>query len=596
MTMKRIIQNSAITLLSTLIFLFGLSSCEEEELAKDENFSTNEFRILKIEDGNNMLEQGEQGIPAAGLVLVVTLSHPVEQGTLAGGFSVSGDANFSLTLDETNSIATLTFDQLAYQTIYTLSLAAGVYGSDGADLKEASGITFKTSAFIAPEVTLSAENKSPAEGSATEVTATLNMVTTEAVIVNLTFAGTAKIGEDFTTNSQSITINSGKTSGSITLTVVDDVLVEGQEFVEISIISLVNGVDNGQNLAINLIDNDVAIELSLKGILALEWTTSGTNGGKAIHFKVVEDIADLSAYAIGVANNGDGTDSIEYRFPSISVASGDDILLVREDATLSTYFGTCATVFEHVIQTDEMNQNGNDAIELYSGTTIIETYGDVNVDGAGQAWEYSGSWAYKLGGEWVYGGVGCAASSTTFLDSNCTYPICANGLQMQGMMSFETGVDASNRERGIHLRANRDIADISVFGIGIANNGGGSDGREMDLPAISVAEGDNILFIRDEDIETIEVYLGSCFSKFDHTFGDAGINFNGDDGVELYLNADVIEVYGDVVDDGTGLFWEYTGSWAFKQNGDSWTYAGVDCAAGAETNASAGCPYVFCEN
>ncbi len=97
MTMKRIIQNSAITLLSTLIFLFGLSSCEEEELAKDESFSSNEFRILKIEDGNNVLEQGEQGIPAAGLALVVTLSHPVEQGTLAAGFSASGEANFILT-------------------------------------------------------------------------------------------------------------------------------------------------------------------------------------------------------------------------------------------------------------------------------------------------------------------------------------------------------------------------------------------------------------------------------------------------------------------------------------------------------------------
>ncbi|MEQ8239253.1 MAG: Ig-like domain-containing protein [Cyclobacteriaceae bacterium] len=593
--MKRTLQNSAFTLLSTLVLLFGLSSCDDEDLAKDETFSSNEFRILKIEEGNNIIEQGEQGVSAVDLSLVATLSHPVDPATLAAGLSITGGANISVTLDETNSIATLAFDQLDYQTGYTLTLDAGVYGLAGAALRETYRITFRTRAFISPVVTLSAENVSPGEGTATEVFATLNTTTTEPVIINLTFAGTAIIGEDYTTDSQSITINAGETSGSINLTVVDDDLVEGQEFAQVSIISLVNGIDNGQVLSLNILDNDVALELSLKGILALEWTTSGTNGGKALHFKALEDIADLSDYAIGVANNGGGTDSIEYRFPSISVSQGDDILLAREDATLTGYFGSCATSFEHVIQTDEMNQNGNDAIELYSGTTIIETYGDVNVDGAGQTWDYTGSWAYKLGGEWVYGGVGCAAASTTFQDSNCTYPLCASGLQLQGVMSFQTGADASNRERAIHLRANRDIADISVYGIGIPNNGGGSDGREMDLPAISVAEGDNILFIRDEDLETIETYFGTCFSKFDHTAVDPGINFNGDDGVELYLNADVIEVYGDVVDDGTGLFWEYDGSWAFKQTGDNWTYAGVGCASGFDTNASAGCPYAFCD-
>lgn len=670
-------------------------------------------------------------------------------------------------------------------------------------------------------------------------------------------------------------------------------------------------------------EEETPSDLELKGIMALSWTTSGTNGGKAVHLRAKADIADLSVYALGVANNGGGTDSIEYRFPVMSVSAGDDILLAREDSTLSAYFASCASEFEHVIQSEAMNQNGDDAIELYGDTTVIETYGDVNVDGTGEVWEYSGSWAYKENDTWTYGGIDCAANSTTMENSPCPYPLCnfsdsqgiersvlfignsftfyfdmpglvqqmaasvgdllvhdenteggyelkdhvadevsvskiklggwdyvvlqeqstlpirdassfysnaakldsirkisnpigdvmfymtwgrkdgfqtlsyeqmsddlrakylmaqsnqnglispvgavwryvrsnnpelelydpdgshpsnigsylsacsfyttifqkdptalsfdfelssvdaqtireavkavvfdslsfwndykplrseritidfdslengqvyvdtteidlsvttssegsnitevlfmvngdtvsvddtapfdptftletigqytitavatdanggknyairnirrsepsnANALEMIGIISFQTGLDSANRERAIHLKANEDISDLSVFGIGIPNNGGGSDGREMNLPAISVSAGDDILFIRDEDVTTIAAYFGACFDEFDHTAEDAGINFNGDDGVELYLNDEVIEIYGDVIEDGTGLAWEYTGSWAFKVDG-AWTNGAINCTGGSLTTQGSACPYPFC--
>ena len=71
-----------------------------------------------------------------------------------------------------------------------------------------------------------------------------------------------------------------------------------------------------------------------------------------------------------------------------------------------------------------MNQNGDDAIELFNGNTVVETFGDVDVDGTGAAWEYSGSWAYKEGTSWMTGGVDCAVGSTTTQESACTYPAC----------------------------------------------------------------------------------------------------------------------------------------------------------------------------
>src|SRR5690606_10768015 len=134
--------------------------------------------------------------------------------------------------------------------------------------------------------------------------------------------------------------------------------------------------------------------LSLKGVLALSWDGSGTNGGKAVHLKANKDIPDLSIYGIGVANNGGGTDGVEFTLPAIAVAEGDDILLAREQATIAAYFGNCTDSFEHIIETESMNQNGDDAIELFNGDIVVETFGDANVDGTGAVWEYAGSWAF----------------------------------------------------------------------------------------------------------------------------------------------------------------------------------------------------------
>ena len=78
--------------------------------------------------------------------------------------------------------------------------------------------------------------------------------------------------------------------------------------------------------------------LSLQGVLDLYWSVpdgdpegigySGTDG-KALHLKAIGDISDLSLYGLGIANNGGGTDGVEYTFPQISVSSGEDILVYR---------------------------------------------------------------------------------------------------------------------------------------------------------------------------------------------------------------------------------------------------------------------------
>ncbi|GIR22275.1 MAG: hypothetical protein CM15mP36_14820 [Flavobacteriales bacterium] len=166
--------------------------------------------------------------------------------------------------------------------------------------------------------------------------------------------------------------------------------------------------------------------MELQGIIDFT-VPSGGSDGKAIHVLVTADIADLSNYGIGVANNGGGTDGEEYFLPEGSATAGQHILIARSPAAMEAYG---MTGFDQVLEaSSSISQNGDDAIELYFGGSVIETFGDPDVDGTGEAWEYTDSWAYKIDDAWTYGGVDCTDGSTTTCDSGCPYPFveCSAG-------------------------------------------------------------------------------------------------------------------------------------------------------------------------
>jgi hypothetical protein len=173
--------------------------------------------------------------------------------------------------------------------------------------------------------------------------------------------------------------------------------------------------------------------LELAGVLDLDVPTGGSTG-KAIHVRALQNISDLSIYGIGIANNGGGTDGQEYTFPSISLNIGEDVIVCRDTVAINSYFVGCSP-FNLVLLDDQavITQNGDDAIELFENGIVIETFGDINVDGTGEPWEYKDSWAYKdtsgsvtfNGLNWVMGGVDCTDGSTTSISSNCPYPYCS---------------------------------------------------------------------------------------------------------------------------------------------------------------------------
>lgn len=156
--------------------------------------------------------------------------------------------------------------------------------------------------------------------------------------------------------------------------------------------------------------------------------------------------------------------------------------------------------------------------------------------------------------------------------------------------------------KAIELYATRDIPDLSRYGLGSANNGGGSDGQEFAFPADSVAAGSYLYVARDS-------YSGST-GQFQAFFGFAldypdndptgAANINGDDAIELFEDGAVIDTFGQIDVDGTGQPWEYEDGWAYRTAGgpdgstfelDNWTFSGVDALDGAGTNAAASRPF-----
>ena len=211
--------------------------------------------------------------------------------------------------------------------------------------------------------------------------------------------------------------------------------------------------------------------LQLQGIIDFDLVSAGYTG-KALHLKANSNISDLSNYGIGVANNGNGGDGQEYSFPSISVQAGDHILLARDTIAMATYFNSCFSQFDHVLAaTNAISQNGNDAIELFKDSIVIETFGDINVDGTGLAWEYLDSWAFKdpsggvtfSGSNWIFGGVECTIGSLTTQSSSCPYPSCSSSSSTEDFNNFSFSVYPNPSNQQINIESELIFDNIKIF-------------------------------------------------------------------------------------------------------------------------------------
>lgn len=146
----------------------------------------------------------------------------------------------------------------------------------------------------------------------------------------------------------------------------------------------------------------------------------------------------------------------------------------------------------------------------------------------------------------------------------------------------------------IEFYAKADIADLSSYGFGSANNGGGTDGEEFTFSG-SVSAGEFFHVTTDAD------RFAEFFSGDSARFVSGAAAINGDDAVELFKDGAVVDVFGVDSVDGSGTDWEYLDGWAYRVLGtgpdgttfvlNNWTFSGVNVLDGESSNATAATPF-----
>lgn len=256
----------------------------------------------------------------------------------------------------------------------------------------------------------------------------------ESAILTIDLANsTALNGQDFTFTSP-MTINFSNTKVNDTVKVfvpfIDDAIKENQEFVVFQLSSVSLAVlPTAQDFKLTINDNDGATNNNLILTGVFDAQANGLASAKGVEVYAKDDIPDLSIYGLGSANNGGGSNGIEFTFPKVTVAKGTYLHVAADSAMFNQYFGFNADYFGSA-----MNINGDDAIELFENSSVIDVFGDINVDGTGTAWEYQDGWAYRKNGtgpdgnvfvidNWLFGGVSSLNAGATNGSAKNPFPI-----------------------------------------------------------------------------------------------------------------------------------------------------------------------------
>jgi len=156
--------------------------------------------------------------------------------------------------------------------------------------------------------------------------------------------------------------------------------------------------------------------------------------------------------------------------------------------------------------------------------------------------------------------------------------------------------------KGVEVYVTADIPDMSIYGLGSANNGGGSDGEEFTFPAVAATAGDCIWLNHSSTVDNLATF--DDWFGFAPDYSTSAVNINGDDAIELFQNGSVIDTYGVINAPAAGQPWEYMDGWAYRVDGTgpdgtswvqaNWTYSGANALDGETSNATAASPMPHC--
>ena len=186
-------------------------------------------------------------------------------------------------------------------------------------------------------------------------------------------------------------------------------------------------------IALSLVAGAANAQLVLTGVF-----DGPLSGGvpKFVELYTCSPIDDLSLYGIGSANNGGGTDGVEFTFPADAVAAGTTIYVATAEAGFLAYFGFSPTY----VNGTAPNINGDDAIELFylggDEPEVIDVFGEITWSGlpGDMPWYHLDGWVKRVtmtGPEgdvfvlanWTFSGVDATDGCTTNDTCESVYPL-----------------------------------------------------------------------------------------------------------------------------------------------------------------------------
>ncbi|GGG39419.1 T9SS type A sorting domain-containing protein [Bizionia arctica] len=292
--------------------------------------------------------------------------------------------------------------------------------------------------------------------------------------------------------------------------------------------------------------------------------TGGTP--KLIEIYVANDISDLSLYGFGSANNGGGSDGEEITFTGTATA-GDFIYIYNEGSnpgSLMTYFGITGDYDD-----SSANVNGDDALELFFNGNVIDTFGDINIDGTGLPWDYLDGWAYRVDGT--------GPDGTTFVETNWSFSGanatdgCSDNATCTSQFPIGTYTTMGSTEPALTILTPAEGATLTpgtttaILSINVQNFNVGATGSGFDGHIHWTINGTAQPMKYDTDDEVITVTDGTSYAVFMQLVDDSHTPISP--AVESTVNfsvasatvvADLAALRADFIANGTGAYYQLT--------------------------------------
>jgi len=296
---------------------------------------------------------------------------------------------------------------------------------------------------------------------------------------------------------------------------------------------------------------------------------------KGVELYALDNIADLSSYGLGGANNGGGTDGEEFTFPAVSVAKGAYIYVSSEEDGFTDFFG----FFPHYTS-NAMSINGDDAVELFKDGQVWDLFGDQNTDGTGAEWEYLDGWAYRNNtslpsaefelSQWQFSGNNALDGESYNDTASSSIPMGSfspdSGSSSSGntdwsnliINEFDVDTEGTDTQEFIELydggRGNTDLTGLTLV---LYNGSDDASYNAIDLDGYST-DNHGYFIVGNPDVINIDIVIGTSNSIQNGADAIALVEGNADDFpndtpvAELSMTLDAI-VYGTNDEEDTAL-------------------------------------------